>query len=557
MNIVWCKMKISNNAISIHDLTFKRNSFAFKIDLLSINLNEVPKVIKVRKAEIRQVADLRKTDKKKSRTNLEVHTLAIKFKKRHQLIKNILTKVIFSINEIEIISNRGKASLYNIFSENPTIKGELNKLSAISNSKYKFKISILEHNIKISINRLEKDTTDIFSFNKLLAKVDFSDHSKLLVSTFIHLGQLYHPTISRERVEIEYFKAKQFLPLEDTQIFGGDESYIDIDGNVIFYSIVRHNLPNKNINLSIFLQIYSSLSKLIDIIPSPTNPELKTLLDDGNFLAEIDFHINLEDLKNSILSFKFYKNDYNIINIDWDLSYLNNKFPLSTYKHSMLVYSGSTDQSISNFAKKVIIINEDPSFFQHSGIEPMAIGLAIIRNFKSGNTKVGGSTISMQLVKNLFMDESRTLARKLEEAIITVLLENYYSIKKHRILAVYFQVIEFAPGVFGIENGSYFYFGKESNSLTTIQALTLSYIVPRPRFFLDAVLTRSQQLDRNLSNYIENMLENLYFRNLISDIDINSFLTEIEFSENIGKLYLENLKIDRVLKRIQDQKLLQ
>jgi hypothetical protein len=141
-------------------------------------------------------------------------------------------------------------------------------------------------------------------------------------------------------------------------------------------------------------------------------------------------------------------------------------------------------EQMSIHFKNAILTNEDPSFFHHHGFIPQSFRDAIVEVYKAGFKFVrGGSTISMQLVKNVYLERKKTIARKAEEALIVWLIENNHISSKERMFEVYTNIIELAPGVYGIGEGSAFYFNKRPADLTMAEAIYLSNIVPRPKAF--------------------------------------------------------------------------
>src|SRR5206468_9824668 len=115
--------------------------------------------------------------------------------------------------------------------------------------------------------------------------------------------------------------------------------------------------------------------------------------------------------------------------------------------------------SIPKTLSDLVIICEDPNFYEHKGIDDYAIQLAILHNFKLRKFSRGASTITMQLVRNLFLGHHKNISRKLEEFIIAWLLEKHASLKKERILEIYLNIIEFGYNVYGISEASLYYFG--------------------------------------------------------------------------------------------------
>lgn len=136
---------------------------------------------------------------------------------------------------------------------------------------------------------------------------------------------------------------------------------------------------------------------------------------------------------------------------------------------------------ISNQLKRAVIAAEDAKFVDHEGFDWEGIQLALDKNLKKGKIVAGGSTISQQLAKNLFLSTKRTPWRKLEEALITVMLEKLMT--KRRILEIYLNVIEWGNGVFGAEAAAKHYFKTSAAHLSASQAARLAAMVPNPRFY--------------------------------------------------------------------------
>jgi len=136
---------------------------------------------------------------------------------------------------------------------------------------------------------------------------------------------------------------------------------------------------------------------------------------------------------------------------------------------------------ISESLRRAIVVAEDSKFTEHEGFDWEAIEKAKEKNRKKGKVVAGGSTISQQLAKNLFLSASRTPWRKGEEALITVMIEQVMD--KRRILEIYLNVIEWGDGVFGAEAAARHYYGKSAAKLGSAEAAWLAAIVPNPRLY--------------------------------------------------------------------------
>jgi|SRR5436190_3217137 len=136
---------------------------------------------------------------------------------------------------------------------------------------------------------------------------------------------------------------------------------------------------------------------------------------------------------------------------------------------------------ISSHLKRALIAAEDAKFVEHSGFDWDGIQGALDKNERRGRVVAGGSTITQQLAKNLFLSSEKSYVRKAEEAVVTLLLEAM--LPKQRILELYLNVIEWGNGVFGAEAAAQRYFGVPAAQLSAEQAARLAAMAPAPRRF--------------------------------------------------------------------------
>jgi monofunctional glycosyltransferase len=155
---------------------------------------------------------------------------------------------------------------------------------------------------------------------------------------------------------------------------------------------------------------------------------------------------------------------------------LQSKKPQAGLKHIWVPYN-----RISVHLKRALIAAEDAKFLEHEGFDWEGIQQAYEKNLKKGKVVAGGSTISQQLAKNLFLSSSRTPWRKAEEALITLMLE--FMMEKRRILEIYLNTIEWGNGIFGAEAAARHYYGVSAAALSREQAARLAAMVPKPRFY--------------------------------------------------------------------------
>jgi monofunctional biosynthetic peptidoglycan transglycosylase len=138
---------------------------------------------------------------------------------------------------------------------------------------------------------------------------------------------------------------------------------------------------------------------------------------------------------------------------------------------------------IAKSAKQAAIASEDSTFSQHNGFDIKGIKEAQKKNEASGKTTAGGSTITQQLAKNLFLTSHRSYVRKVEEAIITVMIEMIWD--KPRILTAYLNVAEFGNGIYGIEAAARHYYGKTAADLNRDESALLISMLTNPKYYQD------------------------------------------------------------------------
>lgn len=196
-------------------------------------------------------------------------------------------------------------------------------------------------------------------------------------------------------------------------------------------------------------------------------------------------------------------NDFRITRFgETDLRMLNEEFAYTAYNDkgdtlkTFLVGPSNPDfvpfEQVSNYLKYAIITAEDPRFFTHKGFMEKAFVKSAIQNIKEKRFARGGSTLSMQLVKNVFLTRQKTIARKAEEALMVWLIENTRIVSKQRMMEVYLNIIEWGPskyrwpngerGVYGVKEAAKFYYDVDPANLNLPQSLYLASIIPKPKF---------------------------------------------------------------------------
>lgn len=193
-------------------------------------------------------------------------------------------------------------------------------------------------------------------------------------------------------------------------------------------------------------------------------------------------------------------------------------------------------EQISPYLRKSVLTTEDPSFFSHHGFINEAFKQSIVKNIKTKKFSRGASTISMQLVKNVFLTREKTVSRKLEEILLVYILENNRIVSKERMLEVYFNIIEWGPNIYGIGEASRFYFQKDPSELTFNECLFLARIIPSPRKFMYQF--NDQGKLRDFAAKQESLLTNIMIKRGLLTIDDTIYKSQPLMISGTAKSYL-------------------
>ena len=237
---------------------------------------------------------------------------------------------------------------------------------------------------------------------------------------------------------------------------------------------------------------------LFDSLPQGVFDSLDGIQVAGKLNYKLNIFLNVAHPDDVIFDSRMDKDDFRIIRYGkTDLSRLNSAFTYVPYEKGKpmpprLISPQNPDftslDDISPNLRNAVMTAEDPSFYRNHGFVEESIRKSLATDFKDKKFKRGGSTISMQLVKNAFLSREKTLARKVEEILIVWMIENNQIMTKNRMLEVYFNIIEWGRNIYGIGEASRYYFGVTPSQLTIGQSIYLASIVPHPKTGLYAFL---------------------------------------------------------------------
>jgi hypothetical protein len=333
-------------------------------------------------------------------------------------------------------------------------------------------------------------------FDSLGFTVNMADRSHHLVNfngIFTFSGfVLQGDRLSTSSIRIQHFKSSYLLHLGEHSLELDSTSSLELN-RINLRPYFRIGLEEESVVEIKVLPVTWKAGDFFRSLPEGMFTSLPGLNADGKLKYHLNFLVNLDDPDS--LKFEtflgseefriqhFGTDDYRILNGD----FLYRFYDRGIVKASFLVGPENPDfvafDQISPYLRAAVMTSEDGSFFHHNGFNPGAFRESIVTNLKEKRFARGGSTISMQLVKNVFLTRNKTLARKIEEALIVWLIENQNLVSKQRMYEVYLNIIEWGPGIYGINQASRFYFNKLPKELTLQESVYLASIVPHPRWY--------------------------------------------------------------------------
>ena len=177
--------------------------------------------------------------------------------------------------------------------------------------------------------------------------------------------------------------------------------------------------------------------------------------------------------------------------------------------------------------KKAVVASEDANFYSHEGVDYEAIGEAIKTDWRKGKFVHGGSTITQQLAKNLFLTREKTLIRKVKEFVLARRMDD--ALSKSRILELYLNVVELGPMVYGVGHASHYYFGKPPSALTVRECAFLASMLPGPKIY-----NPYRKMGRVMQR-CDRILRRMVSARMISREEYDAALSEVPNLEGIAR----------------------
>jgi hypothetical protein len=302
-----------------------------------------------------------------------------------------------------------------------------------------------------------------------------------------------HPKISSKDVVLDKVDFNYVYKIGSTYLSLDSASSVNFNG-FVFHPFVRFdNAPDTIYHLMVRSE-KTEAQQFINALPAGLFSHIKGMEATGTFSYRLDFMYNENKPDEMVFESVLEKDQFSIVKYgEANLAKLNGDFvytPMEKGRPMRPVFVGAANpyytpiDMISPLLKKAVLTCEDPSFYWHRGFVTEAFRQSIVKNIRTGKFKRGASTISMQLMKNVFLTREKTMARKLEEILLVYILENNRISSKDRMFEVYLNIIEWGPNVYGIGEASKFYFQKNPLDLTLSESMFLATIVPGPKHFM-------------------------------------------------------------------------
>jgi len=335
--------------------------------------------------------------------------------------------------------------------------------------------------------RVSFDTLHLSLTDKEFRREMLTMRGRALVNNLV----VFHPKLADENIQVQESALDYVVTL-------GPNLYVIDSLTEIRVNKARANLyaayRNKGAKI-IDLKVKTDQIPANDFfasLPAGLFENLEGISAQGKLQYDLKFHVNMDSLDQVVFDSDLDASDAFKIT-QWgntNLQKINRSFSHTVYEYGKPVRTFIVGPSnvfyspihqISPYLRNAILTAEDAGFYSHAGFHEEAIRLAIVTNLKKGEFVRGGSTLSMQLVKNVFLTRKKTLARKVEEALIVWLIENLDLVSKNRMFEVYLNIIEWGPDVYGAKDASRFYFGKQPSELNLAEAIFLTSIIPSPK----------------------------------------------------------------------------
>ena len=446
----------------------------------------------------------KKKDKTDQKAKIDLSEIA------HDVLNQVLNKIPddMEIKQFAVTLNDNDTAKLNFLTTTATIDGGDLKSTILVNGneatwhvngkvkpgKKQMDVLFFADNKKVQLPYLEHKLHAKVSFDTIRTEMKSAEYSgdnfKITGSWSVKNLLINHPKIAANdivvrdaRINADMLVGPNFVALDSTStVFLKDAA---------IHPYLKYTLsPNKIYEVKLHAAEQDAQA-VLNAFPEGLFESLEGLKVQGKIKYDLNFYLD-SSLPDS-LKFNSSLTPYGFKILKWgktDLQKINQPFVYTPYEYGKPMRDITIGPANPNYTplaqissnfKNALLTSEDPSFFTHKGFVEESIRKSFVINFKEKKFVRGGSTISMQLVKNVFLSRQKTLARKAEEILIVWMIENNHLVSKERMLEVYFNIIEMGKNIYGIGEASRQYFGKGPAELSIGEGIFLANIVPRPK----------------------------------------------------------------------------
>ena len=346
----------------------------------------------------------------------------------------------------------------------------------------------------------------------------------------------HHNRISEDSIKIESASISYSVTSNENSLMLDSSSVATLSG-IVFKPYVRFE---SSASKKYAMRVETDSVPATDFfrsLPQGMFDEVRSIEADGSLKFKLNFFLDSANPDNVTFDCSMKKNKFRIRKFNnSDLMKMSGEFSQSVYEYGRYVRSfivGPSNpyytpyEGVSPYFRNSVLTSEDGNFFYHYGFNEDAFRKSIATNYKAKKFLRGGSTISMQLVKNVFLNRKKTIARKAEEALIVWLIESNRLYSKERMLEVYFNIIELGPNIYGIGEASEFYFKKTPAALNLPESIFLASLLPHPKWFRYS-FDPSGNLKPYLANYYKNVANFMVRKQMITEQERDNLLPNVQ-----------------------------
>ena len=370
-----------------------------------------------------------------------------------------------------------------------------------------------------------------------LENTDYSnDELQLQGQAFVKAGHLHHWRLSPQAIDINYAAIDYRFLIGQSSFALDSTSKVKFNKMQIEPYVFYQKKPDKFLAIDFRIPLMPS-QDFFESLPNGLFQNIEGIKTIGELGFKLHFELDTKMPDSVQFVCSMPKNKFKIIAYgESQLNKLNGEFLYTVYEkgravRSFMVGPSNPDftplSNISMYLQSALMTSEDGNFYSHNGFNENAFRKSIAENYKQGRFARGGSTISMQLVKNVFLTRNKTIARKAEEALLVWLIESNRIASKERMYEVYLNIIEWGPGIYGAAEASRYYFNKKPSDLSLAESIYLAMIVPRPKWF-KYNFDEFGKLKPHVADYYRIIANHLVKKEIITEQQQESLVADIE-----------------------------